>query len=59
MIYTFEDLTDKNAPKALKNNKWVMARPVNYQLRNLKEKIYAAWQVFIGKADAFYWPEGQ
>ena len=41
------------------NGKWVNARPVNYKYRSLSEKIRDAWYVFIGKADALIWPEGQ
>ena len=37
--------------------KWVPARPV--QFYNFFVRLYHAWNVLIGKADSFIWPEGQ
>lgn len=60
MIWQLKDLVQSiNACSAEINGKWVPARPINYQARSLKERIKDAWSVFKGKADAFYWPEGQ
>jgi len=39
------------------NGKWVPSRPINYQYLSLIEKIKDAWEVFRGKAEAFYWEE--
>ena len=41
------------------NEKWVPARPINYRYRSLRERMRAAWAVFVGRADSFTWPEGQ
>jgi len=38
---------------------WIPARPINYQVRTLRERIIEAWDVFTGKADALYWGGGQ
>lgn len=58
-MYTLKQLQDKNMPIGLINDKWVPMRPMNYKYRTLKERIAEACKVFIGKADAFLWPEGQ
>lgn len=39
------------------NEKWVPVRPLCPY--NLRERLYGAWMVLIGKADIFTWPEGQ
>lgn len=57
MIYQSKDIKSDCMTKI--NGNWVPARPINYRYRTLKEKILEAWNVFIGKADAFIWPEGQ
>lgn len=59
MIWTLKHLQDREAPQAGINGKWVPARPLNYRYRTLKERITEAWKVFIGRAEAFVWPEGQ
>jgi hypothetical protein len=38
-------------------NKWHHARPLGYQ--SLWSRIYCAWLVFTGKADAVIWPGNQ
>lgn len=38
------------------NGKWVPARPVSGPFRL---RLRAAWEVLVGRADAFKWPEGQ
>jgi len=57
MVYQLEDI-ESNCMTEI-NGKWVPVRPINYKYRTLKEKILEAWNVFIGRADAFMWPEGQ
>ena len=59
MIWTLKQLQDPNAPQACINGKWVPSRPLNWTCRTLRERIMEAWRVFIGKAEAFQWPEGQ
>lgn len=59
MIWNLDSLQERNQSTVFINGKWVTARPVNYKYRSFKEKIVDAWSVFIGKADAFKWPEGQ
>jgi hypothetical protein len=41
--------------------KWVPARPENYKPEccSLWERLGYAWQVVLGKAETFTWPEGQ
>lgn len=58
MIYTVKDIR-REVPHAFLNDKWVIARPINWKYRSLKQRLYEAWCVFIGTADAFKWPEGQ
>ena len=41
------------------NGQWIPARPINFKYYTLGERLELAWAVFIGKADAFKWPEGQ
>ena len=36
-----------------RNGKWVPAKPIKAKRFHVRE----AWEVLIGKADAFYWPE--
>lgn len=60
MIWKLKDLMESvNTCTAEINGRWVPARPMNYQCRNFRERIKDAWAVFKGKAEAFYWPEGQ
>ena len=59
MIWTLEQLRDKNIPLACINGKWCPARPLNNKYRTLKERLIEAWKVFTGEAEAFIWPEGQ
>lgn len=41
--------------------KWVPAKPENYKPKycSIGRRIGYAWQVVIGKAETFTWPEGQ
>ena len=41
------------------NGRWVPARPDNYKYRTFKDRCLDAWDVFIGKAESFTWPENQ
>lgn len=41
----------------LRDGTWVPARPVD--CRSLRRRLREAWEVFVGKADSFYWPGGQ
>ena len=38
------------------NGKWVPARPLGFY--SLRVRLRDAWEVFMGRADAFKWPEG-
>lgn len=49
----------KNTGQALIDGRWVPARPINYKIRSLRQKVKQALDVFRGKADAFYWPGNQ
>lgn len=46
-----------NCNQAGINGRWVPARPLGYC--SLWSRFALAWQVFTGKADAVFWPEGQ
>lgn len=41
------------------NGKQVPSRPINWKHETLAERFRNAWAVFVGKADAVVWPEGQ
>lgn len=57
MQYTLKQLmTHCQETQAKINGKWVPARPLSGPF---SWRVKAAWQVLIGKADAFTWPEGQ
>jgi len=55
MIVTYRDL--ENGPQTSIKEKWLPARPLNYQYRSFFERIREAWLVFTGKCDPFLWPE--
>lgn len=55
-MWTLKQLYEHDV-KANINNKWVPARPIPDT--SLKRKLRDAYKVFIGKAEAFTWPEGQ
>lgn len=60
MIWTLKDLIrHTNECSAHIGDKWVPSRPINWRDEGLIERLRNAWKVFIGKADAFTWPEGQ
>jgi len=48
-----------NTCKTCIDNKWVPARPINYQYRTILERLVESWNVFTGKSDSFNWTEGQ
>ena len=50
-IQTIDNLADGTKAQ-IGNNRWVIARPINYKYRGLAERVKDAWAVFIGKADA-------
>jgi len=58
-MWMLKELQDKNMPMTCINGKWIPARPINYKCRTLKQRIKEAYAIFIGKAEAFVWPEGQ
>jgi hypothetical protein len=43
------------------NKKWVPARPLNHTKEHygLAGRLVDAWEVFMCRAEAFTWPEGQ
>lgn len=60
MIWDLELMVQHiNNHKKLRNGRWVIARPVDYRYRSIKERLVDAWCVFTGKADAVKWPENQ
>ncbi|MCK5603390.1 hypothetical protein KAR91_16010 [Candidatus Pacearchaeota archaeon] len=60
-MWELKQLQDKDAAQVCINGKWVPARPENYKPKylSLRERLRIAYNVFIGKAEAFTWPEGQ
>lgn len=59
-MWTLKDLIEhSNTTSTEINGKWVPGRPINWQYRTLKERLKQAWAVFVGKAEAFTWSEGQ
>jgi len=60
-MWTLKQLQYPNIPMANINDKWVAARPLNYQRKYMSfwNRIRNAWAVFTCKAEAFSWPEGQ
>ena len=59
-MWTLKQLQD-NSSRAYINNKWIPARPENYKKEycGLAGRISDAWEVFMCRAEAFTWPEGQ
>jgi hypothetical protein len=47
--------------QVLINGKWVPARPENFKPKycSIFQRAKYAWQVIVGKAETFTWPEGQ
>ena len=60
-MWRLNELRDKDIPRVYINNKWVPARPVNYQKKYMTfwERIRNAYEVFTCRAEAFKWPMGQ
>ncbi len=60
-MWTLKQLEEPDKCQAFINGKWVPARPANYKRKymSLKARIYHAWEVFMCRAEAFTWPEGQ
>jgi hypothetical protein len=44
-------------PRYQSGQRWLLARPMG--LFSLRNRIYLAWLVFTGKADALVWPEDE
>lgn len=62
MIWTLKELIDHTScctTHIKTGDKWVPSRPINWKYEGLVERLRNAWKVFIGRADAFTWPEGQ
>ena len=57
-MWTLRELYDHPVQAEI-NGKWVPARPENYKYRTILQRLREAWAVFVGKAEAFTWPEGQ
>jgi hypothetical protein len=58
-MWTINQLRSKDIPMAKINDKWVPARPLNYQKKYISfwKRLKRAWTVFTCEADAFTWPE--
>lgn len=57
-MYTLKYLVFKSSEcQAEINGKWVPSRPIPFH--SLRYRLKDAWEVFMGRADAFTWPEGQ
>ena len=64
-VFSLRSLVDRSSPISPLNTlagidgEWVPARPINWKHRSLWEKLVEAFAVFMGTAEAFYWPKGQ
>ena len=60
-MWTLEQLRERDIPQACINDKWVSARPLNYtrEYMSFLLRLQDAWKVFVCRAEAFTWPEGQ
>ena len=58
MIWKLEQL-QRNDTEVCINGRWVPARPINWKHRSLRQRLKEAWAVFVGKAEAFVWPEDE
>ena len=60
-MWKLEQLLNAKDMQALINGKYVPARPDNFKpyLCPLWERLHYAWQVVLGRAETFVWPEGQ
>lgn len=50
MLHIIDDLLYNRAEAS--PGKWVIARPINYKYRSIKQRIKEAWAVFTGEAEA-------
>lgn len=60
-MWTLEQLQGVAETQTYINGRWVPARPENYKKTSmpLLRRLKHAWMVFVGRAEAFTWPEGQ
>lgn len=60
-MWRLDQLREKELPQTYINGKWVPARPNNFKKAHMSfiERVQNAWEVFICRAEAFKWPEGQ
>lgn len=60
-MWKLENLIKSDMALAEINGKWVPSRPLNGKkgYYPLKNRIKDAWEVFMCRAEAFTWPEGQ
>jgi len=60
MIWHWEELTKQAETNIVEvNGRLVPARPIYWSHRSLRDRLVEALAVFIGTAEAFYWPGGQ
>lgn len=58
MLHAIAIIENRTTTKEI-NGQWVPARPINYKILSVKQRIKDALAVFFGKADAVKWPLGQ
>ena len=60
-MWNLDELARSDRPQTCINGNWVPVRPLNYQkgYMSLIDRIKDAWEVFMCRAEAFKWPEGQ
>lgn len=60
-MWTLNQLRENEIPMALIYDTWVPARPENYKKKcmSLRRRLRHAWEVFMCRAEAFTWPNGQ
>jgi len=59
VIYTAQEIQDWDTSTLVEGRGWLPARPVDYRLLRLLERIVSAYRVLTGKYDALDWEEGR
>lgn len=58
VYYKLQELIERATDHQVKiNNQWMAARLTGYY--SFRWRLFCAWEVFTGRADAVKWPGGQ
>lgn len=60
-MWKLEQLREQEVPQTCIKGKWVPSRPENFKPKycSIWKRLRYAWQVILGNAETFVWPEGQ